>query len=522
MNNNDKTIYDYIVIGSGFGGSVSAMRLAEKGYSALVIEKGKRHNSEDFPKTNWSFKKYLWMPLIKFFGFQKLTFFKEALVLSGVGVGGGSLVYGNTLMYPPKKFFENEAWREYNDWESALRPHYSSARTMLGAVKYHSVNYEDKMMEEVATDMNRQHTFSNVEVGVYLGDTEKEVDPYFNGEGPLRKGCTECAGCFVGCRHNAKNTLDKNYLYFAEKYGAKIISETEALKISYSNLYEVETASVNSLFKGKREKYFAKGIIFSGGVLGTMKLLLEQKYIHKTLAKISNRLGENLRTNSETICAVAAAKNKLNNGLAITSVFNADENTHIELCKYPDGSGAMGRLATLAVGAGSPLVRSAKLFFKLLTQPHKFIKYFFNGDFARNSVFILVMQTLDNSMKMILKKGIFGRRLSMENKLAGKVPAYIEVGQEVMSRYAEKVGGIPLNSTLEIFMNMSTTAHILGGAPIGSNAIEGVVNEKFEVHNYPNMFIVDGSIIQANPGVNPSLTITALAEYAMEKIPKKN
>ncbi len=514
-------IYDYIIVGSGFGGSVSAMRLAEKGYSVLIIEKGKRFRSEDFPKTNWNLKKYLWAPLIKCFGIQKLNFFKDVLVLSGVGVGGGSLVYGNTLLTPPKEFYKNTSWNDYNDWESVLQPHYSRAKQMLGVTKYNKLNFEDEMLRSVAVDMNRGNTFENVEVGVYFGDTEKEVDPYFNGEGPMRKGCTECAGCFVGCRYNAKNTLDKNYLYFAEKFGANIISETEAKKVSFNRLYEVETATVNSIFSKKKKIFRSKGIIFSGGVLGTMKLLLKQKYVYKSLPNLSERLGENLRTNSETICAVASANMKLNNGLAITSVFNADENTHIELCKYSDGSGVMGRLATLAVGKGTPLVRIIKLFFQLLTKPHKLFKYIFNRDFAKNSVFILVMQTLDNSMQMILKKSIFGTHLSMKNKSSGKVPAYIEVGQEVMYRYAEKVGGIPLNSTLEIFMDMSTTAHILGGAPIGNNSKEGVVNKYFEVFNYPNMMIVDGSIIQANPGVNPSLTITALAEYAMEKIPQK-
>lgn len=497
------------------------MRLAEKGDSVLVIEKGKRFNSEDFPKTNWNLKKFLWLPVIKFFGFQKLTFFKDVLVLSGVGVGGGSLVYGNTLMTPPENFFSNSPWSKYNDWKSVLIPFYEKAKKMLGAVKYHTSNYEDEMMRQVAVEMGRSNTFSNVEVGVYLGDREKEVDPYFNGEGPMRKGCIECAGCFVGCRYNAKNTLDKNYLFFAEKYGAKIMAETLVKKIEFNETYKVHTVKSGASFIKRKKIFKSKGIIFAGGVLGTMKLLLEQKYYYKTLSKLSDTLGKNLRTNSETICAVAAAKEKLNNGLAITSVFNADDHTHIELCKYPNGSGVMGRLATLAVGDGSSLSRTIKLFVRLLREPNNFFKYFFHNDFAKNSVFILVMQTLDNSMQMILKRGLWGRRLSMKNKLSGKVPAYIEVGQQVMNRYADKVGGIPLNSLLEIFVNMSTTAHILGGCPMGDNASEGVVNEKLEVFNYPNMYVVDGSIMQANPGVNPSLTITALAEYAMDKIEKK-
>jgi cholesterol oxidase len=327
--------YDYIIIGSGFGGSVSAMRLAEKGYKVLVIEKGKRWKTSDFPKTNWNLKKYLWIPALRFFGFMKLSFFREVFILSGVGVGGGSLVYANTHMMPDEKFYSNKIWAHLNDWKTVLAPFYEKALFMLGSMKYKKVNPEDLVLKEVAKDMNREHTYCRVDyVGVYLGNTEKETDPYFNGLGPMRKGCIECAGCMVGCPHNAKNTLDKNYLWFAEKhFGATILAETQVEKIIPVGVgaegYRIQTKSSTGLLNKNRQEFFAKGIVVSGGVLGTMDLLLKQKYVFKTLPSLSDKLGQNILTNSEMLSGVTAANRKLNYGLAISSVFNPDDNTHI-------------------------------------------------------------------------------------------------------------------------------------------------------------------------------------------------
>ncbi len=520
----EENIYDYIVIGSGFGGSVSAMRLAEKGYSVLIIEKGKAYEDEDFPKSDWNIPKFLWFPKFRWFGFQSITIFRQVTILSGIGVGGGSLVYGNTHMFPPDAFFNNPVWSSWRDWKKALQPYYEKARFMLGTVPYTRFYEEDELLREVAEDMGKGASFGGVNVGVYYGDTEELRDPYFGGQGPLRKGCRECAGCMTGCRFNAKNTLVKNYLFFAEKFGSALVSQTLVTKIEYTgDEYLIHTKSMTGwpYFK-KRSVYRAKNLVVSGGVLGTMKLLLKQKYHYKTLQDLSDRLGDNIMTNSESLCGVSHADRQLNNGLAISSFFNPDEHTHIETVKYNDESGAMGKLGTLAVGKGKGIMRTLKWIRNILLHPVKFIKITFAfRNWGKHSIIFLVMQSLDNSMRMVWKKGIFGGRMSFRNDKESIVPAYIEVGQEVMQRYAKKVNGIPQNVLPEILFDMPFTAHILGGCPMGRDASSGVVDDQFRVHNYPGMFILDGSVIPCNLGVNPSLTITALAEYAMDKIPPK-
>ncbi|QOI98915.1 MAG: GMC family oxidoreductase [Flammeovirgaceae bacterium] len=517
--------YDYIVIGSGFGGSVSAMRLAEKGYRVLVIEKGKRWSDQDFPKSNWNLKKYLWVPFLRWFGFLKLDFFKEVFVLSGVGVGGGSLVYANTHMMPPDAFFNNPVWSAFKDWKTVLAPFYQKARFMLGSERYEKENAEDEVLKEVAHDMNRAHTYNRVDsVGVYLGDPSKERDPYFKGLGPLRKGCIECAGCMVGCRYNAKNTLVKNYLWFAEKlFGARIVAETEVVKISVlpDSSYSIITKSGTRKNKVSELTFTCNGLVVSGGVLGTLSLLLKQKYVHKTLPKLSERLGENVLTNSEMLSGVVAADRKLNHGLAISTVFNPDDHTHVELVKFPDKSGAMTRLAIMAAGSGTPVVRTLKMIGNCIIHPIDFIRSVFQKNSARHSVIFLTMQSLPNAMRMQLRKGLFGYRLTFRNDKRQKVPSYIPIGQEVLYRYAAKVKGVPQNAFSEVLFGLASTAHILGGCPPGKTIEDGVVNERFEVFGYKNFYILDGSIIPCNLGVNPSLTITALSEYAMSLVPVK-
>jgi len=520
-------IYDYIVIGSGFGGSVSALRLAEKGYSVRILEKGMRYGTEDFPKSNWNIRKYLWMPRFGLHGFQRLDLFRNAFILSGIGVGGGSLVYANTLMYPPPEFFRNKQWERFNDWEALLQPHYDEAHRMLGRVKLDKFYREDEVLHEVAKDMGMEHSFDNVYVGVYYNKDENSVDPYFNGEGPLRKPCTECAGCMVGCRENAKNTLDKNYLWFAEKNGAEILAETVAWKIEHKDgMYLIHTKSKRHRASGIRElrptMFRSRGLVVAGGVLGTMKLLLHQKHIYKTLPDLSDRLGESLRTNSETLCTASAANVKLNNGVAISSIFKPEKDTWIEIVKYPDGSNLMKTLLTMAVGNTSPVwIRPFKFIGNTLVHPWKFLRMMMNPRWAENTIIFLVMQSVDNAMRMTLQKGLFRKRLTLRNDGNKRVPAFIPIGQEVMNRYAEKVGAIPQNSTMEILFNVPSTAHILGGCPMGESSSEGVIDKNFQVFGYPNMFIVDGSAIQGNLGVNPSFTITAQAEYAMEQITRK-
>lgn len=515
---------DYIVVGSGFGGSVSAMRLAEKGYSVLVIEKGKRWTAKDFPKSNWNIRKYLWMPLLRCFGFQKLTFFREVFVISGVGVGGGSLVYANTHMMPRDSFYSNPVWSHFKDWKSVLAPFYERARFMLGSARFNKEFEEDKVLKEVATDMGRGDSYDRVDyVGVYFGDTNKPIDPYFNGLGPLRKGCTECAGCMVGCRHDAKNTLDKNYLWFAEtRFGATLLAETKVTRIeSTASGYRVHTESSTSWWSKKQQVFESRGLVMSGGVLGTLDLLLHQKYVEKTLTKLSDKLGENLLTNSEMLSGVVAADRKLNHGIAISSIFNADDDTQIELVKFPNGSGAMTRLAVMAAGSGSPPVRTLKMLGNIISQPWNFLRSVFNTKLSETSIIFLIMQSLPNAMRMRLKRGLFGSRMSMANDRQQKVPSYIPAGQDALYRYAKKVNGVPHNAFSEVVFGLSSTAHILGGCPMGKNVKEGVVDDKFQVHGYDNFYILDGSIMPCNLGVNPSLTITALSEYAMDKIPAK-
>ena len=510
--------YDYIIIGSGFGGSVSAHRLTEKGYRVLVLEKGKEFQDQDFPKTNWDLKKYLWLPTLRFFGIQKLTFFRKVFILSGVGVGGGSLVYGNTLMTPSNSFFENKVWSNIKDWKTELTPFYDTAKKMLGVTKNPLTNKEDNLLKEIAKDLGRESEYSNVDVGVYFGDPEKEVDPYFNGEGPLRSGCVACAGCMVGCRYNAKNTLVKNYLYFARKNGAKVEAETLVDKIEYKdNQYYIHTKSSTSIFK-KKKVFKSKGIVLSGGVLGTMDLLLKQKYKYKTLPLISNTLGHNIRTNSEMLCGVTTNE-KMNHGIAISSVMNPDDETHVEIVKYPTGSDAMKFLAAPAVGPGFGPIRVLMIMFNVLKSPVRYSKIIFSSKWAENSVIFLVMQSLDSSMRMVYKRFPFSR-ISLDAK-GEKIPSYIEAGADVMNRFAKKTGGYAQSIVPEVAFNIPATAHILGGAPLGLSDKDSVVDENFKVHNYPNMYICDGSMIPCNLGVNPSLTITALSEYAMSSIKNK-
>jgi cholesterol oxidase len=517
-------VYDFIVIGSGFGGSVSSLRLAEKGYSVLLLEQGRRFDPGDFPKSNWNLARYLWIPFLRFFGFQKLSFYSTASIMSGTGVGGGSLVYANTLYIPPDDFFNNNSWKKYGNWKKTLEPFYDKASFMLGRVKYSKLNIEDRILEDVSVDMNARHTFDSVHVGVNLDKSIQQTDPYFNGMGPVRNGCAECAGCMVGCRENAKNTLDRNYLWFAEKLGTEILPETKATRIEFrDNLYHIDTKNITSFLKLRKKSFTSKGIVVAAGTLGTLELLLKQKHKFATLPALSDKLGHELRTNAETLCAVSGAAEKLNNGLAITSVFSPDHLTHVEIVKYPDKSNALKWFFGLAVsGSGSSFKRSAKLVLKSFTHPWMFIKSVFNFRWSTSLVIFLVMQTTDNAMRMIWKKNISGGRMKIDNSGQKKVPAFIPVGQEVMERYARKVTGVPQNILLEVFFDRPTTAHILGGCPMSENEESGVVDSELRVHGYPDFYVTDGSVIQGNIGVNPSLTITAMAEYCMSRIPSKN
>ncbi|MBN1252099.1 MAG: GMC family oxidoreductase [Bacteroidales bacterium] len=516
--------YDYVIIGSGFGGSVSALRLAEKGYKVLVIEKGKWFTKDDFPKTNWNFKKWLWLPSLNFFGIQKVTFFRHVSVLSGVGVGGGSLVYANTLPKPKIPFFNHGSWTGLADWERELNPHYETAWKMLGAEVNPYFGQSDLAFKQLAKEIGKEDGFDTVKVAIHFGEKEKTVaDPYFNGKGPDRTGCILCGSCMTGCRHNAKNTLDKNYLYLAQKLGAEVIAEHEVTEVIPLNGkdgadgYEIVAQTSTKTFKNKK-RITSKGVIFSGGVLGTIPLLLKQKKTN--LPNLSNRLGEMVRTNNEAlILTVTADKNKdMSDGIAIGSILETDENTHIEPVRYGNGSGAWRLLIMPMVSEKNFFLRILKLFLIPFSAPLMWLNVFFAKDFAKQTTVILFMQHLDSTLKF--RKGLIGMKSKIET---GKNPtAFIPEAHEIAHKYAKIINGKPTVMFTETVTGIPSTAHILGGAVIGKDIESGVIDKNNRVFGYENMLVCDGSAISANPGVNPALTITAMSERAMSLIEKKN
>ena len=525
-----KSYYDYVIIGSGFGGSVSAMRLTEKGYSVLVLEKGKRYEDKDFARTNWQFWKYLWLPAIRAHGILQISILKGVMVLHGAGVGGGSLGYANVLEVPSDETFATPAWNQTIKWGEVLCPHYETAKKMLGVARNPKLWKADHVLKEIAEERGMVHTFRATDVGAFFGEAGVTVpDPFFGGEGPARAGCIHCGGCMVGCRHNAKNTLPKNYLYFAEKNGAEVRAEVEVIDVRpWSDArYEITFQSSTSPFKRKQSVY-ARNVIFSAGVIGTMKLLLNLRDVKKSLPNLSPRLGDMVRTNSEALLGSIARSNEVDysKGVSISSIFNADEVTRVEPVRYPDGSSLMRFL-------GAPLVSDvtsipARIFRSLtwiFRNPIDFLRATIFPGWAHNVTILLIMQNVDNYMKLRIRRSpltLFRRGLVAERETDREIQARVDAGHDVTREFAKRIDGAALGSVTENMFNLPTTAHILGGAPMGRNAQEGVVNENFAVHNYEGLYIIDGSIMPANPGVNPSLTITALAEYAMSKIQRKS
>jgi cholesterol oxidase len=529
--------FDYVIIGSGFGGSVSAMRLTEKGYSVLVLEKGKRFRDQDFPKTNWQFWKYLWLPAFRLHGILQISFLKGAMVLHGAGVGGGSLGYANVLEVPTRETFATPAWNTPVPWGEVLQPHYDTARKMLGVARNPKLWKADELLRSMAEEVGMGSTFRATDVGAYFGEEAVTVpDPYFGGAGPERAGCKHCGACMVGCRYNAKNTLPKNYLYFAEKNGAQVLAGSEVVDIrplsptlsSKDNaLYEVTWRASTRFFKGPRRQVRARHVILSGGVMGTLNLLLRLRDQTRSLPDLSPRLGDMVRTNSEALLGAAARKSDINysEGVAISSIYNHDPITRIEPVRYPDGSSLMRFLAAPLIDTDvSVPVRILRFLGWAFTHPLDFAKAMFLPGWAHNVTILLVMQHADNRMRFRLGRSLFTlfrRGMLAEPEPGYEIHAQVEGSHELTRAFAKRVNGIALGSIGENLLNLPTTAHILGGVPFGRDASRGVVDGDFEVHNYPGMYIIDSSIMPANPGVNPSLTITALAEYAMSKIPPK-
>ena len=527
------SVYDYVIIGSGFGGSVSAMRLREKGYSVLVLERGKRFEDHDFPKSNWNLPKYLWLPALRFFGIFEMTFMNGLLALHGSGVGGGSLMYGNVLIEPNDRLFAAPSWKHLNDWKHELRPHYDTAYRMLGVARNPRLWPADDKCREIAEELGRGDSFEPLPVGVFFGEENTTIpDPYFGGEGPARTGCNFCGGCMVGCRYNAKNTLPKNYLYFAEKNGAKVIPEVKARDIqplpagqTDGARYEVIYSSSTAFFMRPKSRVRARNVIVSAGTIGTLELLFHCREITKSLTQISPRLGERVRTNSENILGVTARGRDVDfsKGIAITSIFSADEVTRVEPVRYSDGASFIRAMtAPLIEGADSIAGRMFKTLWEIIRHPLDFMYGKFFSRWARYTTILLVMQTEENLTRMRLGRSFFtfGRRgLVIKNDKEHSADS-LSLANVVTRAFADKVNGIPAAAFTDTLFNFPTTAHLMGGVPFGHDESEGVIDLNFEMFNYPGLFVVDGSVMPANPGVNPSLTITALAEYAMSKIPQ--
>ena len=528
--------YDVLIIGSGFGGSVSALRLTEKGYRVGVLEAGRRFADDEFAKTSWNLRKFLWMPKLGLYGIQRIHLLRNVMILAGAGVGGGSLNYANTLYVPPDPFFNDPQWKDITDWRAELMPHYDQAQRMLGVVQNPTFTDADKVMKEVADDMGVGDTFVPTPVGVFFGPDGTKTpgktvpDPYFGGAGPDRTGCIECGSCMTGCRYGAKNTLLKNYLGLAESAGAQIhpMTTVTGFKQRADGLWEVKTAHTGRLLRRKRRTFIANHLVLAAGTFGTQKLLFKMRD-GGNLPKLSDKLGVLTRTNSESIVGAGRLEVRddldLTHGVAITSSIHPTADTHIEPVRYGKGSNAMGLLQTLMTDGAGPGGTDTPRWRQLLDQagedPKKMLRMLNPRQWSERTVIALVMQHLDNSITTYTKRSKLGIRRMVSKQGHGEPnPTWIPVGNEVTRRLAEKIDGVAGGTWGELF-NIPLTAHFLGGAAIGDSPEHGVIDPYQRVYNYPTMYVVDGASVSANLGVNPSLSITAQAERAASLWPNK-
>ncbi len=506
------TDYDVVIVGSGFGGSVSALRLAEKGYRVGVLEAGRRFTPETLPKTSWDLRNFLWAPKLGLRGIQRITLLKDLVVLSAAGVGGGSLVYANTLYRPPATFFDDPNWAGITDWAAELAPHYDQASRMLGVTEQPTMTPSDVVIRQVAEDMGVGSTFRRTPVGVFFGEPGKTVpDPYFGGAGPDRTGCIECGNCMIGCKIGAKNRLDVNYLHLAERVGATVHPSTRVTSM--------RPAGSGWVVDTDRGRFTAGDVILAAGALGTQRLLHTLRDTG-VLPGISPRLGSLTRTNSEALLGAQAPgvpAQPYSQGVAITSSFHPDPITHVEPVRYGPGSNAMGLLATLLVDGGGRLPRPVRFLAEALRHPYRLIRSLSVRRWSERTIIALVMQTADNSLTVHRTRG---GRLTTSPGHGDPNPTWIPAGHEAVRRIAAQIGGFPGGTVGDIF-NVPMTAHILGGAIIGDSPATGVVDAYHRVFGYPGLHVIDGSAVPANLGVNPSLTITALAERATSQWPNK-
>ncbi len=526
--------YDFVIIGSGFGGSVTALRLAERGHRVLVLERGKRFRDEDFARSTWNARRYLWAPALRCFGILQVSPFRDVWVLHGCGVGGGSLGYANVLMQPTDALFDAPAWRDLADWKTILTPHFATAKRMLGVAPNPRLWPADRVLKQIAKDLGTGDSFSPTPVGAFFGEPgcegEEVDDPYFDGAGPSRRGCIHCGGCMVGCRHNAKNTLPKNYLFFAEQHGAEIRAECLVRDIRPCSgvqgdgaRYVVTYRRSTALTGGRPTSIRARHVIVAAGALGTLRLLFRCRDVTRSLPALSSRLGDSVRTNSESILGSVSRPRDVDysKGIAITSIINVDPVTTVEPVRYPAGSSLMRFLSGPLTGGRTFVGRALRSLGQIVIRPADFLRTHVVPGWAERATVLLVMQTVDNRMRLRLGRGLltgFRRGLVSRPDAGSETSGSPALGRAVARTFAERTDGVLTGSINEGLFGVPMTAHILGGCPMGRDASSGVVDLDCAVHGYPGLFVVDGSIVPANPGVNPSLTIAALAEYAAGRI----
>jgi cholesterol oxidase len=516
-------VFDYVIVGSGFGGSVSALRLTEKGYDVLLLEKGSELTAKDFPKTNWNLRRWLWAPLFGWRGLFQIRPFRHVTVLAGNGVGGGSLTYANTLPIPKHYFFTNPAWSHLADWETELGPHYQKARRMLGAEPTNFLTPADALLKKMAEERGTPEAFQKPHVAVFMGEPGKTVpDPYFGGAGPPRTGCIRCGACMTGCRHGAKNTLDQNYLYLARRRGLKLHADTKVVHVAplSGGSYRIRARAGRSLLRYREVEYHAKNVIFSAGALGTNALLLKLKADASALPNLSDRVGAGVRTNSESLIMVATpgCRDDHAQGIAINSLWQTDDHSHLEMVRYGQGSGFFRVLNLPHAGGTAGFVQIFKILWALLSHPIRSVRVFFLRNWASATMILLYMRSTEGTLRFVRNRlGIMTTQLEQGDRPRANIPEASELAFEI----AKRVGGMAMSSVTEPILDIPTTAHILGGCCMGDSSASGVIDHRHRVFGYEGLYVVDGSTISANPGVNPSLTITALAERAMSFIPQK-